>query len=75
MRSFHGCSYWPLTLTLNIPKNKDARNQIVTALPSQAPVDGTVTCFDEEDFEIGINENISETFSPGEIREISVNFS
>ncbi len=49
--------------------------QIGCGLSSQAPVDWIVIFFDEEDFEIGIDENTSETFSIGEIREISVNFS
>jgi hypothetical protein len=66
---------WPLTITLNIPKSKVTRHQIGTDLPSQAPVNWTVTFSDEEDFEIGIDETTSETISIGEIREISVNFS
>jgi hypothetical protein len=72
---FTNALVWPLTITLNVPKSKVSRYQIGVGLPSQAPVDWTVTFFDEEDFEIGIDENISETFLIGESREISVNFS
>jgi len=71
---FTNTPVWPLTITLNIPKSKVSRYQIGAGLPSQAPVDWTVTFFDDENFEIRIDEKTYEAFSTVEIREISVNF-
>ena len=62
---------FPLTISLNVPKSVVTSYQIGAGFPHEAPEDWTVTFYDAEDVEIGVDVRSAETFSTGQIREFS----
>jgi hypothetical protein len=64
---------FPLTSSLNVPKDVVIKYEIGAGLLSQAPQDWSVTFYDEEDLEIGADVRTAETFSLGQVREFAVN--
>ena len=70
--SFTNALFWPITISLNVPKSQVTKYEIGVGLPSQAPQDWTVTFFDAEDVEVGADVRTAETFSLTQIREFDV---
>ncbi len=69
---FTNALFWPVTISINVPKSVVTKYQIGAGFPAQAPEDWSVTIFDEEDSEIGVDVQSGESFSLGQTREFPV---
>jgi len=59
---FNNALFWPVTISLNIPKSVVTKYQIGAGFPSQAPEDWSVMFYDAENLEIGADIRSGESF-------------
>ncbi len=69
---FTNALFWPVTVSLNVPKSVVTKYQVGDGFPSQAPKKWSVAFYDAENLAIGVDTRSGESFSLGEVREFPI---